>query len=157
MAADPKSNSPRPFDATTIEHLIGLMAQHDLSEISLAEGDHRIRLKKGGPPPVVYAPAPVPPAVASHAAPAEPAKPTKLLLEIKSPMVGTFYTKPGPDKSDYVSVGSKVVPSTVVCKLEAMKIFNELPAELTGTVVEVCAKNEQPVDFNTVLFRVDPG
>ena len=52
MAADPKSNSPRPFDATTIEHLIGLMAQHDLSEISLAEGDHRIRLKKGGPPPV---------------------------------------------------------------------------------------------------------
>ncbi len=157
MAADPKSNSPRPFDATTIEHLIGLMAQHDLSEISLAEGDHRIRLKKGGPPPVVYASAPAPPAVAPHAAPAEPAKPTKLLLEIKSPMVGTFYTKPGPDKPDYVSVGSTVVPSTVVCKLEAMKIFNDLTADLAGTVVEVCVKNAQPVDFGAVLFRVDPS
>ena len=159
VAADPNSTSPRPFDVTTIEHLIGLMAQHDLSEISLAEGEHRIRLKKGGAP-VVYAPVPAHAPQAAVSAPptsAEPAKPTKSYLEIKSPMVGTFYSKADPNKPDYVSVGSKVASSTVVCKLEAMKIFNEITADLSGTVVEVCVQNAQPVDFGTVLFRVDPS
>lgn len=70
-------------------------------------------------------------------------------------MVGTFYAKPAPDKDDYVKAGSKVKPDTVVCKLEAMKLFNDLAAECTGTIVEVCAKNGQPVDFGTVLFRVE--
>ena len=161
----PKPASPRPFDVKTVEHLIGLMAEHDLSEISLVEGEQRIKLRKGGPPvaTVAYAPqpqqlAPAAPTPAAGPQPAaEPAKPVSKLLEIKSPMVGTFYAKASPDKPDFVSVGSKVTPTTVVCKLEAMKIFNDIAAELSGTIVEVCVKNAQPVDYGTVLFWVDPA
>ena len=72
-------------------------------------------------------------------------------------MVGTYYSKPAPDKPDFVTVGARVGPTTVVCKLEAMKIFNDLTADVSGTVVEVCAKNGEAVDFNRVLFRVDPS
>ena len=163
MASDPKSGSPRPVDVKTVEYLISLMAQHALSEISLGEGDQRIRLRKGGTAPAMaYMPAPAPmasaaPTSSSSAAPATPAAPVKNLLEIKSPMVGTYYAKASPDKPDYVSVGSKVSANTVVCKLEAMKIFNDLTADVSGTIVEVCIKNAQPVDFGTVLFRVDPS
>jgi acetyl-CoA carboxylase biotin carboxyl carrier protein len=147
-----------------IEHLVGLMAKHELSEIDLHEGEQRIRLRKGGVPVVMAAPASaaVPMASAPAAAPtpaatapSPPAKPAKALHEIKSPMVGTFYSKAAPDKPDYVSVGTKVKPDTVVCKLEAMKIFNDLAAEIAGTIAEVCVKNGQPVEFGTVLFRVE--
>ena len=162
MATEPKptppSGEPRPFDVKTVEYLIGLMGKHDLSEISLGEGEHRIRLRKGFAPAAHSAPAPV--AAAQPAAPpvaAEPPKPAKHLLEIKSPMVGTYYSKPAPDKPDYIAVGGRVGPTTVVCKLEAMKIFNDLAAEVSGTVVEVCAKNGEAVDYNRVLFRVDPS
>lgn len=72
-------------------------------------------------------------------------------------MVGTFYAKPSPDKPDYVTVGSRVTPTTVVCKLEAMKIFNDLTADVAGTITEVCVQNAQAVDYGTVLFRVDPS
>ena len=161
MAIDPKavspSGEPRPFDVKTVEHLIELMGKHDLTEISLGEGEHRIRLRKGfAPVSTNYAPAP---SVAHPvaAAPVEPAKPLKQLLEIKSPMVGTYYSKSAPDKPDYVTIGARVGPSTVVCKLEAMKIFNDLTADLSGTIVEVCVKNGDAVDFNKVLFRVDPS
>ena len=162
MASDPKSGSPRPFDVKTVEYLISLMAQHELSEISLGEGDQRIRLRKGGiAPAMAYMPAPAPmvaaPATPSATAPAVPAAPVKNYLEIKSPMVGTYYSKASPDKPDYVNVGSKVSANTVVCKLEAMKIFNDLTADVSGTIVEVCIKNSQPVDFGTVLFRVEPS
>jgi acetyl-CoA carboxylase biotin carboxyl carrier protein len=163
FAVTPEKNaSPRPFDVKTVEYLISLMAQHELSEISLIEGEQKIRLRKGGvavahaPAPAAYAVAPAP-APTAPAAPAEAAKPGKKWHEIKSPMVGTFYSKPSPDKPDFVSVGSKVTPATVVCKLEAMKIFNDLTADISGTIAEVCVKNAQPVDYNTVLFRVELG
>ena len=162
MATDPKAappGEPRPFDIKTVEHLIGLMGKHDLSEISLGEGEHRIRLRKGFAPAAAahYAPAPAAPQPAAPAAPSEPAKPAKNYLEIKSPMVGTYYAKPAADKPDFVTVGARVGPTTVVCKLEAMKIFNDLTADVSGTVVEVCIKNGEAVDFNRVLFRVDPS
>ena len=170
MATEPTPKppaAPRPFDVKTVEHLIGLMAEHDLSEISLVEGEHRIKLRKGGPPAatITYAPqplhAPAPstaPGAHASGSPVPPPAPAKSnLLEIKSPMVGTFYAKADPAKPDYVSIGSKVTPATVVCKLEAMKIFNDIAAELSGTIVEICAKNAQPVDYGTVLFRVEPG
>ena len=152
-------SAPRPFDVATVEHLIGLMAKHDLSEISLQEGDQRIKLSKGGvvayaPPPAVAAAAPTAPPP-PHATPVASAAPAG--LEIKSEMVGTFYSRPKPDKPDYVSVGSKLTPTTVVCTIEAMKIFNEVPAGLSGTVREVCVKNGEFVEFGTVLFRVDPA
>jgi len=101
----------------------------------------------------VYAPAPV----AAVPAPAGEAKPAKALLEIKSPTPGTFYAQDKPGSPAYVQVGSKVSPTTVVCQVEAMKIFNEIPAEVTGTIVEVCVENKQPVEYGQVLFRVDPS
>ncbi len=145
------------------------MSEHDLSEIDLREGDQRIRLRKGGTGPVFYpAPpvAPTPPVAhapgspVAHAAPASapvaPAAPAKNLIEIKSPMVGTFYSKPDPKKPEFVTVGSKVTPKTVVCTIEAMKLYNEVHAECSGTVAEICVKSGDFVEFETVLFRVDP-
>lgn len=72
-------------------------------------------------------------------------------------MVGTFFSKPKPDKPDYVTVGATINPATVVCLIEAMKIFNEVPAGVAGTVAEVCVKNGDFVEFGTVLFRVNTG
>jgi acetyl-CoA carboxylase biotin carboxyl carrier protein len=163
VAAENKPDPPRPFDAKMIEHLIGLMTKNELSEIDLHEGEHRIRLRKGYGAPATYAPGPQGPVPAMQSsappphAPSEPVRPVKAYHEIKSPMVGTFYSKSAPEKPDYVSVGGRVQPNTVVCKLEAMKIFNDLTADVAGTIVEVCVKNAQPVEFGTVLFRVDPS
>ncbi|OWK40307.1 acetyl-CoA carboxylase biotin carboxyl carrier protein [Fimbriiglobus ruber] len=161
MASDPKSGDPRPFDVKTVEHLIGLMGQHELTEISLQEGDHKIRLRKGGEPvavaPVAYHPAAAAPMASAPAASAAPAPAGKKLHDVKSEMVGTFYSKPKPDKDDYVKVGSTIKPNSVICQIEAMKIFNEVTAGCAGTIAEVLVKNSEPVEFGTVLFRVDTG
>jgi acetyl-CoA carboxylase biotin carboxyl carrier protein len=160
VATDPDPGARRPFDVQTIEHLIGLMAQHDLTEIALREGERTIRLRKGGPAPVP-APAYPPPAHYPAAPSANPgahaAEPAagKKYHEIKSEMVGTFYSRPKPDKDDFVKVGAKVKPDTTICLIEAMKIFNEIKADVAGTVAEVCVANGDPVDFGQVLFRVD--
>ena len=77
--------------------------------------------------------------------------------QIKSELVGTFYSKPSPDKDDFVKVGARVSPDTIVCKVEAMKIFNDITAKCTGTVVEICAQNAQFVEFDQILFRVEPS
>jgi acetyl-CoA carboxylase biotin carboxyl carrier protein len=169
--ADEKRDTPRPFDVKTVEYLLKLMTEHDLSEVELKEGDQRIRLRKGSvipagflPPQVAYAahapanPGPqasAPPAPSSPASP--PPAPARNLLEIKSPMVGTFYSRPKPEKPDYVSVGSAVKPDTVVCLIEAMKLYNDIKAEVSGRIAEVCVKNGDPVEFNQVLFRVEPA
>ena len=147
-----------------VEFLVKLMADQDLSEIDLHEGEQRIRLRRGARVVAAAAPAVVATAapVASHPAadaarlPTSPPPAAKSSYhEIKSPMVGTFYAKPKPESEDYVKVGSKVKPDSIICKLEAMKLFNDLPAECTGTIAEICVKNGQPVDFGTVLFRVE--
>jgi len=102
--------------------------------------------------PVAPAPAAAPGGVAAaHAAPAGPA-----LLEIKSPMVGTFYKSPEPGAEPYVKNGTRVAPGQVVCIIEAMKIMNEIESEVQGVIREVCVENAQPVEFGQVLFRVDP-
>jgi acetyl-CoA carboxylase biotin carboxyl carrier protein len=102
--------------------------------------------------PLAPVPAAVPgSAVAAHAAPAGPA-----LLEIKSPMVGTFYKSPEPGAEPYVKNGTRVAPGQVVCIIEAMKIMNEIESEVQGVIREVCVENAQPVEFGQVLFRVDP-
>ncbi|HET7250002.1 MAG TPA: acetyl-CoA carboxylase biotin carboxyl carrier protein [Gemmatimonadales bacterium] len=90
-------------------------------------------------------------AAAAHAAPVGPA-----LLEIKSPMVGTFYKSPEPGAEPYVKNGTRVAPGQVVCIIEAMKIMNEIESEVQGVIREVCVENAQPVEFGQVLFRVDP-
>jgi acetyl-CoA carboxylase biotin carboxyl carrier protein len=81
----------------------------------------------------------------------------KNLIEIKSPTPGTFYSQEKPGSPTYVAVGAKVNPKTVVCQIEAMKLFNEIAAECTGTIVEILIENKQPVEYGQVLFRVDPN
>jgi acetyl-CoA carboxylase biotin carboxyl carrier protein len=108
----------------------------------------------------VYAPAPAPPAPA--AAEPEPREAprvaaTPALKEIKSPMVGTWYKAPEPGADPYVKVGSRVTSGQTVCIIEAMKIMNEIEAEITGVIREVCVEDAQPVEFGQVLFRVDPN
>ncbi len=161
MATESKKEKPHPFDVQTVEYLIGLMAKHDLTEISLSDDGQRIRLRKGGVASVAAAP---PPAHAvAHQASAPPAMPivagppAKKLHDIKSVMVGAYYSKPKPDKDDFVKVGQALKPDTTICMIEAMKIFNEIKAECSGTVAEVCVKNGDTVDFGTVLFRVEPS
>ncbi|MGE0354103.1 MAG: acetyl-CoA carboxylase biotin carboxyl carrier protein [Gemmatimonadales bacterium] len=105
-----------------------------------------------------HAPAPAMHAPAAEAPRAEPAAaPASALKEIKSPMVGTFYRAPEPGAEPYVKVGSRVSAGQTVCIIEAMKIMNEIEAEITGVVREVCVEDTQPVEFGTVLFRVDPN
>lgn len=160
--ADAKQPTSGPFDVGTVRELVVLMEKHDLTEVDLNDGDQRIRLRRGGkfvavgtPAPVVAAPVAAP--VAPTAAPTAPAAPTKKYLEIRSEVVGTFFAKPAPDKDDYVKVGSRVSPDTVVCQVEAMKIFNAITAKCSGTIVEVCVKNTDVVEYDQVLFRVDPS
>ncbi|HEX2076560.1 MAG TPA: acetyl-CoA carboxylase biotin carboxyl carrier protein, partial [Longimicrobium sp.] len=101
------------------------------------------------------APAAAPaPAVGGEAA-ATPAPSN--LVEVKSPMVGTFYRSPAPEAPPYVEVGSRVARGQTLCILEAMKLMNELPAELAGTVREVCVENGEPVEYGQVLFRIEPA
>lgn len=158
---------PGPFDVKTVHYLVRLMAKHDLNLIELSSGDQQIRLRKGvaAPPPATVATAlaaslPTPPAPATSAAPppeAPPPPPAKNLIEIKSPTPGTFYVASSPDAEPFVRVGSKVKPDTVVCIIEAMKVFNEIPAECTGTIVSIQVENQQSVEYGQVLFKVDPS
>jgi acetyl-CoA carboxylase biotin carboxyl carrier protein len=162
--ADEPSETPGPFDVRTIRYLAAVMSRHDLSEIDLREGDLRIRLLRGPRRAAAAPAAPTAPAErAPHTVPTTPAaatapeKPAKALLDVKSPMVGTFYARANPDAEPFVRVGSRVTPTTVVGLIEAMKLFNEVAAECAGVVAEVLVENQQPVEYGQVLFRVDPA
>ncbi|MCI0641254.1 MAG: acetyl-CoA carboxylase biotin carboxyl carrier protein [Gemmataceae bacterium] len=159
--SEPAGKSSGPFDVRTVEALVALMAEHDLSEIDLRDGSQRLRLRRGYQPvvaaPVTSSHAPPivhPPTASANEKPVAAA--AKRLLDIKSPTPGTFYAAAKPNEPPFAKVGSKVEPETVVCLVEAMKLFNEIQAECTGVIVEVCVENQQPVEYGQVLFRVDP-
>jgi acetyl-CoA carboxylase biotin carboxyl carrier protein len=164
--ADDAPKTPTPFDLRTVKALVALMGQHDLSEIDLHDGPQRIRLRRGArkaaaaPTVILPTPAPLPTAPPPAAVPKTDAAPspppTKKLVEVKSPTPGTFYAASTPGAQPYVSVGSKVTLTSVVCMIEAMKIFNEITADCSGTVVEILVENQQAVEYGQVLFRVDP-
>ena len=157
MAKAAASEKGDVFDVKRIRDLIDLMEEKGLSEVDLKQSDQQIRLVKAGAAPIA-APMPVAPVAAPAAAPAEAAAAPQDGPHIKvitAPMVGSFYSKPKPDAEDFVKVGSKVSKDTVVCIVEAMKVFNEIPAEVNGTIVEVLASNEDAVDFGRPLFKVD--
>ncbi len=148
------------FNVKQVRELIELMETHDLNEVDLKQADQRIRLRRGGDSPLAYAAAPpaAPAAIAAPAAPAAtaPAAPaaednTDLIL---SPTIGTYYSKPKPDAADFIKVGDTVTPDTIICLVEAMKMFNEIPAGVSGTVVEILVKNEQAVHVDMPLFRI---
>jgi acetyl-CoA carboxylase biotin carboxyl carrier protein len=148
-------------DVQKLKELIKLMQEHDLVKIDIRHGEDYVSLQRAQPQlaagmgpvlasmPGMAAPIFVPPAPSGA-----PAK--ESLLEVKSPIVGTFYEAPSPDSDPYVEVGSHVDPQTVVCIIEAMKVMNEIKAEVSGTVVERAVANGQAVEYGQVLFRVRP-
>jgi len=152
------------FDVRKIRRLVALMNEHDLSEIDLRQGDTRIKLRRGAEPVITTpvprsAPAaagtPAVPPVAAAAAPSPAPAEDEHLKQITSPMVGTFYAAPDPDSPPYVKVGDHIGPDTTVCIVEAMKVFNQIPAEVAGKIVAVLVENGEPVEFGQPLFKVD--
>jgi acetyl-CoA carboxylase biotin carboxyl carrier protein len=154
------------IDVQQVRELIELMVEHDLTEIRVKQGDTTVSLRKGPDGGVSVLPAPVvqtaaPPATTVEATPAvaepaaEPAE-DEGLVAVTSPMVGSFYTGPDPDSPPFVKVGQEVSPDTTVCIIEAMKVFNEIKAEVAGTVERIVAANEQAVEFGETLILIRP-
>ena len=146
------------FDVEKIRELIELMQDHELNEVDLKQADQRIRLRRGpeGQPISYAAPAAAVPVAAAAAPAASAAVPAANddTITIDSPTIGTFYSRPKPDAADYVKVGDTITEDTIVCIVEAMKMFNEIPAGVSGKIVEILVNNEDPVDNNKPLFRV---
>ncbi|MCE5339872.1 MAG: acetyl-CoA carboxylase biotin carboxyl carrier protein [Planctomycetaceae bacterium] len=149
-------------DLKKVKELIELMVEKDLVEVEIVDGDSKIHLKRPNSSMSIAAPAPMQmmmpasaPAVAAPAPSAGTPADDKL-AGIKSPIIGTFYSSPSPDSPAYVKVGDHVTADTVVCIIEAMKVMNEIKAELAGTVEKVMITNGQTVEYGQVLFKVRP-
>ncbi len=171
------ATNPAAMKTSEIRDLIDFISKSGLNEVNIETSELKLHVKrepdqkvlKSAAPlvaaPVAHAPAPVAaPVVASAPAPAPAAKPAqaaepapgKKTVEIKSPMIGTFYRSSNPDSPPFVSVGDKVSKGQVVCIIEAMKLFNEIESEVSGTVVKVLVENSSPVEYDQVLFVVEP-
>jgi len=160
------SSAGPSFNMDELRDLAELVNEHGFTDFEFENANIRVRLSKMTAVPVVqaYAPAPVAaPPVTSAAAPAAkpeaektvaPAESDADLYKITSPIVGTFYSSPGPDKDPYVKEGSKVSDDSVVCIVEAMKLMNEIQAEVTGEVVKIYVENGQPVEYGQPLFGI---
>lgn len=164
-----------PLDFDELRELLLVLNQTDIAEVTLKQGDYELTVRKAvaaaaagtAIAPVAMAAAPIAPVVApvTTAAPLEPAAPPASppplndpkLLEIKSPMVGTFYRAPAPGEPPFVQPGDRITSGQTVCIIEAMKLMNELEAEISGEVVEILVENAQPVEFDQVLMRVRPA
>jgi acetyl-CoA carboxylase biotin carboxyl carrier protein len=145
------------FDMDRIRLLVEFMKEHDLREVDLQEGDQKIRLSRGVKE-VAYAPQPLLPAASSGAPATSPAGPLADAANIKtilSPMVGTFYARPNPNSDPFVKMGDHVEANTTVCIIEAMKTFNEIPAEIRGKIVAVLVEDGEHVDTDKPLFKVE--
>lgn len=157
------------IDIRKLESLVRLMVENDLAELDLKDGEETVTVKRGGKPVVLAAPAPAvalpaagaPGAASTVAAPAAAATPKwdddAGCTAVESPMVGTFYATPGPDKPPFVQVGARVGADSIVCLVEAMKIFNEIKSEKSGTIHKILVKSGQPVEFGQKLFLVKPS
>ncbi|OHB50096.1 MAG: acetyl-CoA carboxylase, biotin carboxyl carrier protein [Planctomycetes bacterium GWF2_41_51] len=147
-------------DMKKVKELIELMIEKDLVEVEIVEGDNKIHLKRPGSSVTFQTAAQMPmmapaaPAPASAPIPAAIAAADDKLADIKSPIIGTFYSSPSPDSPPYVKVGDRVTVETVVCIIEAMKVMNEIKAETTGTIEKVMINNGQTVEYGQVLFKV---
>ncbi len=159
------------MEVKDLKALIEALDRSSLTELSLSREDGtKVVLRKSAPVYAAYpqapaAPAPVPVAPAPVSLPAAPvaveasapeAAVESGLLEIRSPMVGTFYNAPGPEAATFVQEGATVTKGQTVCIVEAMKLMNEIESEVAGTIVKVCVENESAVEFGTVLFLVKP-
>jgi len=145
-----------------VAELITLMNENELGELEIEEGDNRIRLKKSScdavQTTVVAAPGATTPILAAPGtAPATEAGEPELepgVIEIPAPLIGTFYRAPSPDSPPFVDADDEITEETVVCIIEAMKVMNEIKAEVNGRIVAVLVENGEPVEFGEPLFRV---
>lgn len=156
-----KKHAEEPsFNMDELQALAALVNEHGFTDFEFENENIRVRLSKAVAQQVIHAAPPVAAAAtaapaAVEAAPAEPAAdPDAGLFKIISPIVGTFYRSPGPDKDPYVSEGSKVSPESTVCIVEAMKLMNEIQAEISGEIVRIYVENGQPVEYGQALFGV---
>lgn len=150
------------IDIRKLKELVKLMVENELSELDLRDQSETVTIKRGGDQePIIYQ---APAAAAPAAAPAAAAAPADAgadasdagLIAIESPMVGTYYAKPNPDSPIFANVGDAVGPETVVCLIEAMKVFNEIKAEQSGTIAKICVKDGDAVEFGQTLFLIKP-
>jgi acetyl-CoA carboxylase biotin carboxyl carrier protein len=149
-----------------IKRIVEMMKTNDLTEFTMKDEEFELAMKRGGSeaPQVVYtsapaaAPAPAPAAPVAAPAPAPAAADTEDdgLIEIPSPIVGTFYRKPAPDADNFVEVGSEVSGDTVVCIVEAMKVMNEIKADVKGVIKKILVDDTSPVQYGQPLFLVEP-
>jgi len=163
-AAEPTDDNP--FELSRIRQLVRLMRDNDMSEIDMQWETGRLRLKRGatvayGAPMLAPAPVAAPMATSvSTSAPATaspaPASGASAGSFIKSPIVGTYYSASSPDAEPFAKVGGKVSPETIICIIEAMKVFNEIPAGVSGTIAEILVENGAPVEYGQPLFRLEP-
>ncbi|WP_369999281.1 acetyl-CoA carboxylase biotin carboxyl carrier protein [Winogradskyella sp.] len=161
------------MDLKEIQNLIKFVAKSGASEVKLEMDDVKITIRTGSDnettivqqvpvqsaPVVQQAPSPAPAAAPAQetAAPAAPASDDSKYITIKSPIIGTFYRKPSPDKPVFVEVGTQVKEGDVLCVIEAMKLFNEIESEVSGKIVKVLVDDSSPVEFDQPLFLVDPS
>jgi len=154
-------------DLKDIKAIIDLMRKNSVTEFELEKQDFKIRLKRGSsggaatssyddPSGMPYAQPQVIAALAPASA-ALPQVPASNEVEIKSPMIGTFYRSPSPESAPYIEVGVEVNPDTVVCIIEAMKVMNEIKAEAKGVITQVMVENAKPVEFGQPLFKIRPS
>ena len=162
----------RIMDLKDIQALIRFISSSGVDEVSIERKDFKINIKKNAkttevvmaPQAAVYQPAPVmqaPKAAETPAAPApapaaEPVVNSKL-IEVKSPMIGTFYRSGGPDKPAFVNVGDEISAGDTLCIIEAMKLFNEIESEVSGKIVKVLVDDMSPIEYDQPLFLVDPS
>ena len=147
------------FDVRRVRRLVELMNEHELAEVDLRQGDKRIRLRRGQEPTVVMGSSPVAPAPTPSAPPAAVSATSAVVEEtnvafVVSPIVGTFYVSSSPDAPPFVSVGSSIGSDTVVCIIEAMKVFNEIPAECSGKILARLVENGDAVEYGQRLFKI---
>ncbi len=156
------------MDLKQIHELIKIINKSNIGEISNEDKDGKVTIKQkeepavtvAAPQPQVYTTAPQPsaaPSAAPVAAAPTPAPKADNLVTVKSPMIGTFYRRPSPDKPILADVGTEITPGKVVCIIEAMKLFNEIESEIKGTIVKVLVEDASPVEYDQPLFLVDPS
>lgn len=155
------------IDIKKLKQLVALMKDNDLTEMDLEGEGEKVSLKRGPSGQVQFAPPAPPPAAPPQAAPAQPPAASQAPTPeapaaaagptIDSPMVGTYYASPSPDADAFVAVGTKVKADTVVCIIEAMKVFNEIKAETSGTIEEILVENGAAVEYGQPLFRIKPA
>lgn len=157
------------IDLAEIRELIAIVNQSNVTELVIESEDFKLAIRKSmeSAPVATIATKPAPkeiPASVASPVPTAPATPTEVqvpseenhLLEVKAPMVGTFYRAPSPEASPFVQLNDRIGQNQTVCIIEAMKLMNEIEAEVSGRIVEICVKNGEPVEFGQILMRVDP-